>query len=130
MWLDVLGIVLPVLATIVAAVIAKRSASKELKLKFEHLQKQWEHERELAAESRFSEMAAAVSKTANAQEWYYRVEAISQVASIRAETSGALADALDQLYDELHGSDRKQIEAALTSAVQLYREQHHKNVPN
>ena len=41
MWLDVLGIVLPVLATIVAAVIAKRSASKELKLKFEHLQKQW-----------------------------------------------------------------------------------------
>lgn len=129
MLLDILGIVLPVLATIVTAVIAKHSASKELQIKFEHLQKQWEHERELAAESRFSEMASAVSKATNAQERHYRIEAISQVASIRAEASGALAEALDRLYDILHDSDRKQIEAALTSAVQLYRDENHQKAP-
>lgn len=31
------------------------------------------------------------------------------------------------MYDDLHGSDRKQIEAALASAVQLYRKQYHKD---
>lgn len=129
MLLDILGIVLPVLATIVAAVIAKRSASKELQIKFDHLQKQWEHERELAAETRFSEMVAAVSRTANTQDWQPRTEAFALVASMRAETSGALAEALDRLYDDLHKSDRKQIEAALTSAVQLYRDENHQKAP-
>ena len=129
MLLDILGIVLPVLATVIAAFIAKRQASRELELKFDHLQKQWEHERELAAESRFSEMASAVAKAANAVERHYRLDALSRVAAIRAEASGPLAEALDRLYELLHQNNREQIEAALASVIQLQRNDNHQESP-
>lgn len=129
MWLDILGIILPVLATIVTAVIAKNKATRELKLKFEHLQKQWEHERELAAESRFSAMAASVSRAANTQGWQYRAEALAQVSSISAESTGNLAVCLDALYSTLRKGTREKIEAALSSVIQLKRNDDHQERP-
>lgn len=129
MWLDILGIILPVLATIVTAVIAKNKATRELKFKFEHLQKQWEHERELAAESRFSAMAASVSRAANTQDWQYRTDALAQVSSISAESTGNLAVCLDALYSTLRKGTREEIEAALSSVIQLKRNDSHQERP-
>ena len=129
MLLDILGIVLPVLATIVAAFIAKRQASRELELKFDHLQKQWEHERELATESRFSEMAAAVSNYIHSQGSNVWTDALAKVAAVRVESNGDLAAALDRLYDVLDKGSRDKVASALSSAINLYRDENHQKAP-
>lgn len=129
MLLDILGIVLPVLATIVAAFIAKRQASRELELKFDHLQKQWEHERELATESRFSEMAAAVSNYLHTQGPNVWPDALAKVAAVRVESDGNLAAALDRLYDALDKGTRSEVTSALSSAINLYRNEDHQKAP-
>lgn len=129
MLLDILGIVLPVLATIVAAVIAKRSASRELQIKFDHLQKQWEHERELAVESRFSEMAAAVSNYLHTQGPNVWSDALAKVAAVRVDSDGDLAAALDRLYDALDNGSRDKVGLALSLVINLYRDEHQHKAP-
>lgn len=99
-----------VLSSIISALVARFSASKEIK----KLKLQWEHEETTSLNAEISEVigyAAEFSKTGRPA---HGRAAAKYIASVRMKTNGNVASLLDELYDAISRENSTEIDSAIS----------------
>lgn len=106
-----------IISALISKNVAKTAANKEI----EKMKLSWEREDMVTSEEEFSEMTAAVARYASSFRTFDFRDAMGKLAAVRAKESGALAEALDVLYQIVSRGHRAEIETQLSKVIAVKR---------
>lgn len=104
-----------IISALISKNVAKTAANKEI----EKMKLTWEREDVVTSEDEFSEMTAAVARYASSFRSTELRDALGKLAAVRAKESGALAEALDVLYQTVSTGYRTEIETQLSRVIAM-----------